>query len=284
MKPRLIVASLLPPDVVARARADFAAVVAEGSNDMTLREVLAALAEHETEALLLTTTLKLDAAAIARLPALLKIAATSSVGFDHIDVAAARARGLIVTNTPDVLNEATAELAFMLVLNACRRAHEYDRIMRAGWRERFGQGDMLGLEVSGRTLGILGMGRIGRAVAQRARDFGMTVLYSNRTRLAPELEQGARFFPDFRAMLPHCQILTVHAPAGPATDSVMNRETFGLLPKGAVFVNTARGALVDEDALYDGADTGPSVRRRASTCSATSRTTTCVSPLCRTSS
>jgi lactate dehydrogenase-like 2-hydroxyacid dehydrogenase len=256
MKPRLIVASLLPPDVVARARSEFAAVVAEGSNDMTLGEVLAALAEHEPEALLLTTTLKLDAAAIARLPAFLRIAATSSVGFDHIDVAAARARGLPVTNTPDVLTEATADLAFMLILNACRRAHEYDRIMRAGWRKRFGQGDMLGLEVSGRTLGILGMGRIGRAVAQRARGFGMKILYSNRTRLDPDFEQGAQFFPDFHSMLPHCQVLTVHAPAGPATDRVMNRETFGRLPRGAVFVNTARGALVDEDALYEALTSG----------------------------
>jgi lactate dehydrogenase-like 2-hydroxyacid dehydrogenase len=184
------------------------------------------------------------------------VAATSSVGFDHMDVAAAKARGLIVTNTPGVLNEATAELAFMLILNACRRAHEYNAIMRSGWRKRFGQGDMLGLEVSGRTLGILGMGRIGRAVARRARGFGMTILYSNRTRLPEEQEQGAQFFPDFRAMLPHCQVLTLHAPAGPETDSIMNPETFALLPRGAVFVNTARGALVDEDALYDALTSG----------------------------
>ncbi|MBV8400023.1 MAG: D-glycerate dehydrogenase, partial [Acetobacteraceae bacterium] len=234
MKPRLIVASLMPPDVVARARAEFDAVVAEGQDDMTLDEVLAAVAEYRTEALLLTTTLKLNAAAIGGLPDFLKIAATSSVGFDHIDVPAARKRGLIVTNTPGVLTEATAELAFMLILNACRRAREYDQIMREGWRKRYGQGDMLGLEVSGRSLGILGMGRIGQAVAQRARGFGMTVLYANRTRLPPALEQGAQYFADFRTMLPQCQILTVHAPAGPETDRIMNRETFSLLPKGAV--------------------------------------------------
>ncbi|MBV8578457.1 MAG: D-glycerate dehydrogenase, partial [Acetobacteraceae bacterium] len=112
MKPRLIVASLMPPDVVARARAEFDAVVAKGEGDMTLDEVLVALAEYRTEALLFTTTLKLNAAAIGRLPDFLKIAATSSVGFDHIDVPAARERGLIVTNTPGVLTEATAELAF----------------------------------------------------------------------------------------------------------------------------------------------------------------------------
>ena len=115
---------------------------------------------------------------------------------------------------------------------------------------------MLGLQVSGRTLGILGMGRIGRAVAQRARAFGMTVIYSNRSQSPPELEQGARYYPDFRSMLPHCQVLSLHAPAGAATDNIMNRETFALLPKGAVFINTARGALVDEDALYEALTSG----------------------------
>jgi lactate dehydrogenase-like 2-hydroxyacid dehydrogenase len=255
MRPRVVVASLFPADVVARARTEFEAVVAQEA-DMSLDQAIEALAAHQARGLLLTSTLKLDAAAVARLPSELKVAATSSVGFEHIDVAAAKARGLIVTNTPDVLTNATADLAFMLILNACRRAHEYDAIMRAGWRRRLGQGDMLGVEVSGKTLGILGMGRIGAAVAERARGFGMTVLYSNRTRLAPELEQGARFFTDFRDMLPHCQILTLHAPAGPETNDIMNRTTFELLPKGAVFVNTTRGALVDEDALLEALTSG----------------------------
>ena len=127
MKPQIVVSGLMPPDVVARARAEFDTLAVEGSKDMTLEEALQALARHRADGLLLTSTLKLDGAAILRLPAHVKVAATSSVGFDHIDVPAAKARGLIVTNTPDVLTDATADLAFMLILAACRRAHEYRR-------------------------------------------------------------------------------------------------------------------------------------------------------------
>src|SRR5918997_1118574 len=167
-----------------------------------------------------------------------------------IDAGAAQARGLVVTNTPDVLTDCTADLAFMLILCACRRASEYERIMRQGWREDFGLPDMLGLRPSGRTLGIVGMGRIGRAVAQRAHGFGMRVLYSNRSRLPAELEVGAEYHADWRAMLPHCQILSLHLPGGPGNGGMMDRDAFALLPRGAVFVNAARGGLVDEDALF----------------------------------
>jgi lactate dehydrogenase-like 2-hydroxyacid dehydrogenase len=249
MKPKLVLACLVPPDVVARARAEFNAVVAEGTADMTPDEIVAAAERHGADAILVTSSQWISADVIARLPASVKIVATSSVGFDHLDVAAARARGLILTNTPEVLTNATADLAFMLILTACRRAHEYDALMRAGWRRRLGQGDMLGVEVSGKTLGILGMGRIGQAVARRARGFGMTVLYHDQRAVPPEHAEGAEYVADFRAMLPRCQILSLHAPGGPATDKIMYAETFALLPKGAVFVNAARGVLVDEDAL-----------------------------------
>ena len=144
----------------------------------------------------------------------------------------------------------------MLILCACRRASEYERIMRQGWRKGFGLPDMLGLRPSGRTLGIIGMGRIGRAVAQRARGFGMRVLYSNRSRLPPGLEEGAEYHADWRAMLPRCQILSLHLPGGPGSDGMMDRGAFALLPPGAVFVNAARGALVDEDALVEALASG----------------------------
>ncbi len=137
----------------------------------------------------------------------------------------------------------------LLIFAACRRAHEGEALMRAGWRKPLGLGDMLGLQVSGRTLGIIGMGRIGRAVAQRARGFGMPILYSSPRRHASELEQGAIYFPDFREMLPRCQVLTLHAPGGAATDRLMDAAAFAALPKGAVFVNASRGSLVDEEAL-----------------------------------
>jgi hydroxypyruvate reductase len=250
MKPRLVVAALLPGAVVARAREEFDALVHPGPADMTREEVLDAAHRHRAEGLLFVNTLRFDADLVARLPASLRVGATSSVGYDHVDVAAAAARGIAVTNTPGVLSACTADFAFMLLLAAARRAHEYDALMRAGWRRRIGQGDLLGQRVNGETLGILGMGRIGQAMARRARGFDMRVLYHARHRLPADLEQGATYFPDLRAMLPHCRFLSLHAPATPATENIINETTLGLLPRGAVLVNVARGALVDEDALF----------------------------------
>ncbi|MGH7154133.1 MAG: 2-hydroxyacid dehydrogenase [Acetobacteraceae bacterium] len=250
MTSRLVVAALVARDVVVRARAEFDALVHQGDDDMTPEQVLKAAIAHRADALLFTNTLPLSAGLIAQLPASVKVGATSSVGYDHIDVAAAKARGLVVTNTPGVLTDGTADFAFMLLLAAARRASEYDAIMRAGWRRRIGQGDLLGIEVTGKTLGILGLGRIGQAVAKRARGFDMTVLYHSRNRLPPEQEQGARYFPTFGDMLPHCDFLSLHAPANAATDRIINAETLALLPDGAVLVNSSRGGLVDEDALY----------------------------------
>jgi lactate dehydrogenase-like 2-hydroxyacid dehydrogenase len=249
MKPRLVLACLTTTDVVARARSEFDAVIHEGPSDMTVAEVAEAAAAHEAQAILFTNTLPLNAAAIAALPPSIRVGATSSVGFDHIDVPAARARGVIVTNTPGVLDECTADHAMMLLLTAARRGAEYDRLMRQGWRYRIGQGDLLGVRVTGKRIGILGMGRIGRAFAQRARGFNMQVLYHGRTRLPPELELGATYFADFHAMLPHCDFLSIHAPGGAATNKMIDARALALLPDGAVLVNVARGSLIDEEAL-----------------------------------
>ncbi|MEJ0015811.1 MAG: D-glycerate dehydrogenase [Acetobacteraceae bacterium] len=249
MPSRLVLAALMPRDVVARAREEFDALVVDGSDDMSAPKVIEAATAHRADAIMFTNTLPLNAEAISQLPASVRVGATSSVGFDHIDVAAAKARGIVVTNTPGVLTECTADFAFMMLLAAARRAYEYDRIMRAGWRYRIGQGDLLGVRVTGKTLGILGMGRIGRAMAQRARGFDMTVLYHARNRLPPELEQGARYFDDFHAMLPNCDFLSLHAPAGPATDKIVDATALARLKPGAVLVNVSRGGLVDEEAL-----------------------------------
>ena len=256
MKPRLVLAFLTTADVIARARTEFDAIILDGPGDMTVAEITGAAASHQAEAILFTNTLPLNAAAIAGLPASVRVAATSSVGYDHIDVAAAKARGLIVTNTPGVLNECTADHAMMLLLAAARRGAEYDRIMRQGWRRRIGQGDLLGVRVTGKRVGILGMGRIGRAFAQRARGFDMKVLYHGRTRLPPELEQGADYYPDFHDMLPHCDFLSMHAPGGAATNKMIDARALSLLPDGAVLVNVARGSLMDEDALLDALTSG----------------------------
>jgi hydroxypyruvate reductase len=137
----------------------------------------------------------------------------------------------------------------MLLLNAFRRAYEYDHIMRQGWRVHYGLGEMMGRRCWGKTLGLVGYGRIGQAVARRARAFGMRILYFSPRRAADDLELGATYFSDFHEMLPYCDAVSLHAPGGPVTAGMMNAHTFGLMRKGAVFVNASRGSLVDEEAL-----------------------------------
>ena len=245
--PRLVISTGLPEDVLESLPERFDAI--GGDRNYSTDEALRMVADHRAEALLVSFHNKMAAEAIARLPDHLKILSTVTVGFDHLDVPAAKARGLIVTNTPDVLTDCTADMAMLLMLGACRRAAEGEMMMRQGWRRRFGMGEFLGLKVSGKRLGIFGMGRIGQAMARRARAFDMRILYSNRNRLKPDLEQGARFFADFKDMLPHCDILAIHAPATGETEKVIDAEVLSLLPRGAVLVNTARGTLIDEEAL-----------------------------------
>jgi lactate dehydrogenase-like 2-hydroxyacid dehydrogenase len=255
-RPSLVLSCLTTTDVVARARAEFDAIVATGPNDMTVPEVIDAAARLNAQGIVFTNTLPLSADAIARLPDSVRVAATISVGHDHIDIAAAKARGITVTSTPGVLDECTADHAMMLLLAAARRGMEYDRIMRQGWRYRIGQGDLLGVRVTGKRIGIIGMGRIGRAFAQRARGFDMQVMYHGRSRLPLEQEKGAQYFSNLHEMLPHCNFLSIHAPGGTATDRLMNAQAFGLLPDGAVLVNVSRGTLIDEDAMYDALTSG----------------------------
>ena len=250
---RLIVMPAVPDAVAARARREFGAIL-NPADLMSLDEAISLIAEHQCPAVLVSGRVKLRAAEIARLPRALRIVATYSVGYDHVDVAAARARGILVTNTPDVLTAATADMTMLLMLCACRRAHEYDAIMRAGWRRSFGLTEMLGLEMSGRTLGIVGMGRIGRAVAKRARGFDMRVLYHNRNPLADDEAEGAEYHAKLEDMLPRCDIVTLHAP-GSGTP-LMSAAMLNLLPRGSILINAGRGSLVDEDALIEALRSG----------------------------
>jgi lactate dehydrogenase-like 2-hydroxyacid dehydrogenase len=253
-KPRLVVAPGLPQAVFESLPERFDAI--GGSSNMSVDEALAKLVTHRAEALLVSHRHKMTAEVIARIPDHVKVLATVTVGYDHIDLPAARAKGLVVTNTPDVLTDCTADMAMLLMLAACRRAAEAEQLMRKGWRQSFGMGEFLGLKVSGKRLGIFGMGRIGQAMAQRARGFNMEILYSNRSRLTPKLEAGARYFADLKDMLPHCDILAIHAPATAATEKVIDEEALALLPKGAVLVNTSRGSLIDEEALLEALKSG----------------------------
>jgi lactate dehydrogenase-like 2-hydroxyacid dehydrogenase len=171
-------------------------------------------------------------------------------------VAAAARRGIVVSNTPDVLTDATADITLLCLLGAARRAHEGATMLRThswvGWTPT----QLMGVHVTGKRLGILGMGRIGQAVADRARAFRMQIHYSNRSRLPPELEKGATFHANADDMLPHCDFLSINAPMTPATRKWVNAERIARLPKGAVVVNTARGGVVDDEALIAALNSG----------------------------
>ncbi|MFS3133907.1 2-hydroxyacid dehydrogenase [Gluconacetobacter sacchari] len=247
-RPRLIVSQHLLAAAQARIARDYDAPPAP-DHKLTAEELVAQARAFRPDAVLVTSSTPVSAATVAALPDSVRVIATISVGTDHLDIPAIRARGIALTSTPDVLTDSNADLTMMLILAAARRAKEYLALVAAGWGRGLGMDEMLGTQVTGKTLGILGMGRIGRAVARRARGFEMTVLYSNRSRLAPELEEGATYFADPRAMLPRCDILSLHMPGSKDGQPVMTTELFGLLPRGAIFVNAARGSLVDEGAL-----------------------------------
>jgi lactate dehydrogenase-like 2-hydroxyacid dehydrogenase len=195
-------------------------------------------------------TEQLTAEVIARLPASIKIIANFSVGVDHCDLDAARKRGITVTNTPEVLSEATAEIALLLILGASRRGGEGERLVRSkAWRD-WSPDFMVGVQSTGKNLGIIGMGRVGQVLARKARDgLGMTIHYHNRARLSADREAGAIFHGSVEALLPHCDVLSLHCPATPETIGLLNGERIALLPDGAVVVNTARGALIHDAAL-----------------------------------
>jgi len=191
-----------------------------------------------------------------RLDPRLKIIANHSVGVDHCDLPALKARGIAVTNTPDVLSDATAEIAMLLMLGAARRAVEGDRLVRSGNWDVWSPSFMVGKQVTGARLGIIGMGRVGRAFATKAHGFGMEIHYFNRTRLTPELEQGATYHATVESLIEVADFLSLHCPVTAETKGLMNADRFAMLPDGAVMVNTARGALVDEAALVGALDSG----------------------------
>ncbi|WP_413294265.1 2-hydroxyacid dehydrogenase [Bdellovibrio sp. HCB185ZH] len=247
MKNTILLPYMAPRNVTALAKEKFDAFISD--REMTADEIVLLALEKNPQGMIVVPKQKITQDIIAKLPASVKVIATCSVGFDHLDIAAAKARGIQLTNTPDVLTECTADIAMLLLLNACRRGREYQEIMDAGWRKSFSQSEMLGIKVSGKTLGIYGMGRIGQAVADRARGFGMKIIYCNRRRLSPELEKGATYFAKLEEMLPHCQILSLNAPGTAETKHVINDQTLALLPDNAVLVNVARGSLVQEEAL-----------------------------------
>jgi lactate dehydrogenase-like 2-hydroxyacid dehydrogenase len=204
----------------------------------------------------LTSMDKFPAELINRLPDSIKILSTVSVGHEHIDIPAAKARGIVVTNTPDVLTDATADIALLLMLGAARGAHWGERMVRENRWAGFSIVYPLGQDVSDTRLGILGMGRIGVAVARRAKAFGMALHYHNR-RPSPEADAlGAVYHPTFEGLLPHCDFLSINCPMTPETKGIINARTLALMPRGSIVVNTARGGIVVDEDLINALQSG----------------------------
>ena len=208
-------------------------------------------AARGAEGVLSTVTETIDGEFMDAAGAGLKVVANLAVGYDNVDVEAANERGVIVTNTPGVLDETTADVAFMLLLAAARRLGESERVLRAGNWEWWGPKLFMGPDVWGKKLGIVGLGRIGQAVARRAKGFDMDLLYHNRSRKEEaEKELGARFV-ELDEMLETADFVTIHTPLTDETYHLMGEAELGKMKSEAVLVNTSRGPVVDEDALAD---------------------------------
>ena len=254
VRPVLWIPRRLSEATLARARRDYDVIVKDEDTPGTADEIVAMSAQ--VDAMIPCHSEHFSADVVARLDPRLKIVANHSVGVDHCDLAALAGRGIVVTNTPDVLSDATAEIAMLLMLGAARHAVTGDRIVRSGAWDSWSPSFMVGTQVTGARLGIVGMGRVGRAFARKARGFDMEIHYHNRTRLDPAEEQGAIWHESLDTLLPPAQFLSLHCPATPATRDLLNARTLAMLPAGAIVVNTARGALVDEEALIAALDQG----------------------------
>lgn len=199
---------------------------------------------------------RLDARVIAALPPRVRAIATYSVGHDHVDLTAARQRGIAVFATPDVLSDAVAEVGVLLLLGAARRVTESIDLLRSGRWTGWTPMQLNGTGLSGKVLGIVGMGRIGRAIATRARAFGMAVHYTNRNRLPPELEEGAIHHPEAESLLAVSQFLMLACPATPQTTGFLDARRIALLPRGAIVANVGRGAVVVDADLVAALESG----------------------------
>ncbi|MHC4657508.1 MAG: 2-hydroxyacid dehydrogenase [Planctomycetota bacterium] len=247
MKPVVLVTRKLPDAVEDRLRRDYDPRLNPEDVLYSSDEIIERA--KDVDAILPCHTEKFSAEVIARLPEGVRAIANFSVGYDHVDIVAAKARGLIVTNTPEVLSDATAELTLMLILGAARRASEGERLVRTREWKDWSPSFMVGTQVTGKRLGILGFGRVGRVVARRARGFDMDIHYNDVQRMPPELEEGAIYHQTPEDLMPHCDFLTLHCVATPETFKLLNAERIALLPDRAIVVNASRGVVIDDDAL-----------------------------------
>ncbi|MDA9623752.1 D-glycerate dehydrogenase [Pelagibacteraceae bacterium] len=207
-------------------------------------------ASKDCDGILSSVTDPINANTISKLSSSVKIIANGAVGFGNIDFKAARTKGVAVTNTPDVLTDATADIQILLLLGASRKAYE-GRIAAETQNWKWSWNFLLGKQMSNKRLGILGMGRIGRAVAKRAKGFGMKIHYHNRSKLSPDLEDGAIYHKNLKSLFEQSEFLSINCPATPETTKIINKETLSYLKDNSVVANAARGDVVDDDAMVE---------------------------------
>jgi glyoxylate reductase len=248
-KPLVVVTRKLPEAIETRMMELFDARLNIDDTPMSKQELIDAV--KEADVLVPTVTDKIDAAVLAHAGPNLRLIANFGTGVDHVDLQTARSRGITVTNTPDVLTEDTADMTMALILSVSRRLAEGERLIRKGEWEGWGPTLMLGHRIWGKRLGIVGMGRIGRALARRAKGFGLSVHYHNRRRVHPDIEEelDATYWESLDQMLAHVDIISVNCPHTPATYHLLSARRLKLMQSHAILVNTARGEIVDEAAL-----------------------------------
>ncbi len=202
------------------------------------------------DGILTSITDKIDEETINKLPNTVKIISNFAVGFGNIDLKVAKKRSIIITNTPDVLTDATAEIAMLLILGAARRASEgIEQAKKSNWK--WSADFLIGKQLTGARLGILGMGRIGRTVAKLARAFGMIIHYHNRSKLSTELEQGAIYHDSIKNLFSVSDVLSINCPATKETENIINAKTLEYFPKGVIITNSARGDMIDDEAMIN---------------------------------
>lgn len=254
-RPKIVVTRELTDGVMQRMEELFDAVLNREDRPLAVSELEDAVAD--TDVLVPTITDRIDAALLAKASPRLKLIANFGVGVDHIDLHACRERKIIVTNTPGVLTEDTADMTMALILSVPRRLGEGEKLMRAGQWDGWKPSGMLGHRVNGKILGIVGMGRIGRAVAKRAQGFGIKTIYHNRHRLpeSVEAELGARY-ADLDTLFSQSDIISINCPHTPETHHLVNAQRLSQMRVDSYFVNTSRGEVVDENALIEALEQG----------------------------
>jgi len=218
------------------------------SNDQIYSKKKLIVLSKGCDGILSSLTEKIDEDVIKNLPDSVKIISNFAVGFGNIDIQAAKKRNIVVTNTPDVLTDATAEIAMLLILGACRRANEgINWVKKENWK--WSADFLIGKQLTGSRLGILGMGRIGRALAKIAKSFGMEIHYRNRKKLSTEIEDGAKYHESIKSLFSVSDVLSICCPATKETKDIINKDTLEYFPTGAIITNVARGDMIEDEAM-----------------------------------